>query len=136
DREGELTERPRITRELDVTAGENVPCLVVPHRHGCPFGEPQPTEAPPPPVPPRPASHSQLRPSSAEMSWLRKVSTARLRAGVPAAYPSVTSSARPSRSKSGGRAGAGGAGAIRAALAPSPPAGDRRPTNSAAVNAS
>src|ERR1700730_14163353 len=31
DREGELTERPRVTRELDVTAGQDVPCLVGPH---------------------------------------------------------------------------------------------------------
>jgi hypothetical protein len=40
DREGELTECPRVTRELDVTAGQDVPCLVVPYRHGRPFGKP------------------------------------------------------------------------------------------------
>ena len=44
DREGELTECPRVTRELDVTAGQDVPCLVVPHRHGHPSGEPQPAQ--------------------------------------------------------------------------------------------
>ena len=45
DRQGELTECPRVTRELDVTAGQDVPCLVVPHRHGRPFGEPQPAQS-------------------------------------------------------------------------------------------
>ena len=44
DREGKLTECPRVTRELDVTAGHDVPCLVVPHRHGRPSGEPQPAQ--------------------------------------------------------------------------------------------
>ena len=44
EREGELTECPRVTRELDVTAGQDVPCLVVPHRHGRQSGEPQPAQ--------------------------------------------------------------------------------------------
>src|SRR4029079_4803693 len=44
DRQGELTECPGVTRELDVTAGQDVPCLVVPYRHGPPFGQPQPAQ--------------------------------------------------------------------------------------------
>ena len=64
------------------------------------------------------ASHSQRSCSSVETSAPRKAATARLSSGAPAANPCVISTASPSSSRSGGRAGPGG-GAARAAQATS-----------------
>ena len=68
DREGKLTERPasraslmsRLARTCHVSSSHTAMAA-------------------------RLASHSQLSPSAAGMSWPRKASSARLRAGVPAA---------------------------------------------------
>ena len=77
------------------------------------------------------ATHPQRRASSAEIS--RSDSAARCNAGVPAARPSMVSSASPSSSRSSGRGGSGGGGRDRAAREISPTM--RPPTRPPAMTA-
>ena len=65
----------------------------------------------------RAASDSHRRPSPSDTSSRRKALTALLNVGVPAAYPSVISSARPSSSRSDARGGCDEGGAALAARA-------------------
>jgi hypothetical protein len=119
DREGELTECPCVTRELDVRLARMCHVSSSHTAMAARSGEPQPAQ----PLLRRDvlAAEGEQRPSQG---------------GRPGRIALRDQQRQAVQEQVGGACRAGGAGAVRAALATSPTAGDRRPTNSAAVNAS